>query len=44
MWIGVRLVGDVGISAGSDDAISHDEFLGKADRKGLAGLAYGEAS
>ena len=36
MCIGVGLVGDAGTSAGSDDAISQEEFLGNLDRNGFA--------
>jgi hypothetical protein len=34
MCIGVGFFDDAGISAGSVDAISHDEFLGNFDRNG----------
>jgi hypothetical protein len=32
--MGVGLLDDAGISAGSVDAISHDEFLGNLDKNG----------
>jgi hypothetical protein len=44
MWIGVALLGDAGINAGSVEAISHDEFLGNADRKGYSVLADGRTT
>jgi hypothetical protein len=34
MWIGVGLEGEAGIRAGSVEAISQEEFMGKLDRKG----------
>ena len=39
MCIGDGLFGDAGISAGSVEAISHEEFRGNLDRKGLYWLA-----
>jgi hypothetical protein len=37
MWIGVLLVGEVGMRDGSVEAISQEEFLGNFSRKGWFG-------
>ncbi len=41
MWIGVGFVGEVGIRAGSLEAISQEEFLGYFSRKAWCVLVCG---